>query len=180
MQRNHFLVDEVAWDSKGEDSDLKTEYLIKKLKESRFYAVCPDRQEEFRLSEAPLFDGTNPFPKEALEVQQALQQELANREGQLRKREKLITTKAQITTRAVNVGKNFEKILPTMEDFKWTVPDCKFLGDPIDLIIFDGLSVNKVNSISFVEVKSGGATLKKNQKSIRDAIEDKKVSYKVV
>lgn len=159
---------------------MKTEYLIKKLKESKFYAVCPDLQEDFRLAKALLFDGTKPFPKEALGVQQALQQELADREAQLRKKEKLITTKAQITTRAVNVGKILEKILPTMKDFKWTVPDCKFLGDPIDLIIFNGLSVNNVNSISFVEVKSGSATLKNNQKSIRDAIEDKKVSYKVV
>ena len=157
---------------------MKTEYLIKKLKESGLFAVCPDLQEQFRLSEAVLFDGTKSFPEEALEVQQTLQRELTEREEELGKKRKLITTKAQMTTRAVNVGKNLEKILPTMKDFKWTMPDCKFLGDPIDLIIFNGLSVNKVNSISFVEVKSGKATLKKNQKSIRDAIEDKKVVYK--
>jgi predicted Holliday junction resolvase-like endonuclease len=159
---------------------LNTGDLIKRLRESGLYAICPDNQEEFSLSDALLFDGTKPFPKDALGIQQALNQELMDREEELKKKQKLITIKAQITTRAVNVGKNLEKILPTMEDFKWTVPDCKFLGDPIDLIVFDGLSTHKVNSISFVEVKSGQATLKKNQKSIRDAIEDKKVSYKVV
>jgi predicted Holliday junction resolvase-like endonuclease len=159
---------------------MKTGDLIKRLKESGLYAICPDNQEEFNLANALLFDGTKPFPKEALGVQQMLQQELTDREEEFKKRQKLIITKAQITTRAVNIGKNLEKILPTMEDFKWTVPDCKFLGDPIDLIVFDGLSTHNVNSISFVEVKSGHATLKKNQKSIRDAIEDKKVSYKVV
>jgi predicted Holliday junction resolvase-like endonuclease len=68
-----------------------------------------------------------------------------------------------------------------MKDFKWTVPDCKFIGDPIDLIIFNGLSIQKINSISFVEVKSGKTVrLNEHQKSIKDAVEDKKVSYKVV
>jgi len=127
-----------------------------------------------------LFDGTKPFPQKALEVQQALREELEERGKQLQKRKKLITQKSLITTRAVNIGKNLEKILPTMKEFKWMVPDCKFLGDPIDLIIFNGLSINRVSSISFVEVKSGTATLKERQKSIRNAIEDGKVSYKVV
>ena len=127
-----------------------------------------------------MFDGTKPFPQKALEVQQALREELEERGKQLQKRKKLITQKSLITTRAVNIGKNLEKILPTMKEFKWMVPDCKFLGDPIDLIIFNGLSINRVSSISFVEVKSGTATLKERQKSIRNAIEDGKVSYKVV
>lgn len=159
---------------------MNTEHLIKQLKKSGLYAECPRCNGEFKLSQAVLFDGTKPFPKEALEFQKKHQEDLEEREDKLEKRRKLITKTAQITTRAVNVGKNLEKILPTMKDFKWTVPDCKFLGDPIDLIIFNGLSVQNVNSISFVEVKSGGATMKKNQKSIRDAVEDGKVSYKVV
>ena len=155
--------------------------MIKDLKDSDLYAECPRCNEEFELTQAILFDGTKPFPKEALEFQEKLQQVLKEREEQLKRRKKLITEKAQITTRAVNIGKNLEKILPTMKDFKWTVPDCKFIGDPIDLIIFNGLSIQKINSISFVEVKSGKTVrLNEHQKSIKDAVEDKKVSYKVV
>ncbi|MDH5266270.1 MAG: hypothetical protein OEW62_01175 [Candidatus Bathyarchaeota archaeon] len=157
---------------------MNTEQLIKKLRESNLYAECPCGG-EFKLSRSILFDGTKPFPEKALEIQKRLKKELKDREDELKKRRKLATKKAQITTKAVNIGKNLEKVLPTMRDFKWTVPDSKFLGDPIDLIVFNGLSVNKVKSINFIEVKSGKARLNNHQKAIRDAIEEQKVSYKV-
>jgi predicted Holliday junction resolvase-like endonuclease len=157
---------------------VNTELLIKKLKTSNLYAECPCGG-EFKLSKAILFDGTKPFPKEALKIQQQLKDELKERDAELKKREKLATEKAEITTKAVNIGKNLEKVLPTMKDFKWIVPDSKFLGDPIDLIVFNGLSMSNVSSLSFVEVKSGNAGLNKHQKSIRDAIEERRVSYRV-
>ena len=152
--------------------------LIKKLRESNLYAECPCGG-EFKLSRSILFDGTKPFPKKALEIQKQLKEKLKDREEELKKRRKLATEKAQITTKAVNIGKSLEKVLPTMRDFKWPVPDSKFLGDPIDLMVFNGLSANKVKSINFIEVKSGKARLGNKQKSIRDAIEEQKVSYKV-
>ena len=157
---------------------MNTEQLIKKLRKSNLYAECPCGG-EFKLSTSILFDGTKPFPEKALEIQKQLKKELTDREDKLKKRRKLATKKAQITTKAVNIGKNLEKVLPTMRDFKWNIPDSKFLGDPIDLIVFNGLSVNKVKSINFIEVKSGKAHLNNHQKAIRDAIEEQKVSYKV-
>jgi predicted Holliday junction resolvase-like endonuclease len=154
------------------------EQLIRQLKVSNIYAECPCG-EEFKLSDAILFDGTKPFPPEALDVRNQLDSGLKGRDLDLEKRKKLATEKAEITTKAVNVGKSLEKALPTMKDFKWIVPDSKFLGDPIDLMVFNGLSIGNVNSLSFVEVKSGNARLNQHQKSIRDAIEDRRVSYKV-
>ena len=153
--------------------------LIKELLNSDLYAECSCGG-EFKLSESFLFDGTKRFPKEAMETQKKLKQDLKDRNEQLRKKRKLTTKTAQITTRAVNIGKNLEKVLPIMKDFKWAIPDSKFLGDPIDLIVFNGLSENKVKSIEFIEVKSGKARLNGHQKMVRDAIEDHKVSYKVI
>lgn len=157
---------------------MNTEQLIDKLKEANIYAECPCG-EEFKLSEAVLFDGTKAFPEKALEIQRQLKEQQKGRLEDLKKRKKLATEKAQITTKAVNIGKNLEKVLPTMADFKWELPDSRFLGDPIDLITFNGLSINKVKSINFIEVKSGNARLNEHQKSIKDAIADKRVSYKV-
>lgn len=159
-------------------SVMETDQLIRKLKASNLYAEC-SCGEEFKLSDAILFDGTKSFPEEALEIQSQLDDELEKRNAELKKKKKLATEKAEITTKAVNIGKNLERALPTIRDFKWVVPDTKFLGDPIDLIVFNGLSMGKVDSMSFVEVKSGYAKLNNHQKSIRDAIEDHKVSYKV-
>ena len=160
------------------DNRMKTEEIIQRLKEANIYAECSCGG-EFKLSEAILFDGTKPFPEKALEIQKELKEQLEERLEDFKKRKKLATEKAQITTKAVNVGKILEKVLPTMADFKWELPDSRFLGDPIDLITFNGLSVNKVKSINFIEVKSGNAKLNSHQKSIKDAIEDKKVSYKI-
>lgn len=155
---------------------MKTEEIIQSLKQSDLWAESPCGH-EFKLSEAILFDGTKPFPKEALESKKALLDELKGREEELNKQKKLATEKAFITSTSVNIGKNIEKIFPTLKDFSWELPDCRFIGDPIDMITFNGLSSNKVNSISFIEVKSGGARLNSHQKMIKDAIEDKKVSY---
>ena len=157
---------------------METEQLIKKLKASGLYAEC-SCGEEFKLSDAILFDGTKPFPEEALEIQFKFNGNLEKRNVDLEKKRKLATEKAVITTKAVNIGKNLERALPTIRDFKWTVPDSKFLGDPIDLLVFNGLSMGKVDSMSFVEVKSGNAKLNNHQKSIRDAIVDHRVSYQV-
>jgi predicted Holliday junction resolvase-like endonuclease len=158
---------------------MNIEQLIKSLKESNLYAECPLCDEEFKISESVLFDGTKPFPPNALEVQKNLIGEMQQLENELKKRIKLATEKSKITAKAVNIGKNLEKILPVMKDFKWSLSDSRFLGDPIDLITFNGVSIGKVSSISFIEVKSGGARLNEHQKSIKDAIEDRKVSYKV-
>ena len=157
---------------------MNTEELIKKLKSSNLYAECPCG-EEFKLSDALLFDGTKPFPAEALKVQELLKEEFKKREENLVKQKKLTTEKAKITAESVNIGKKVEVLLPTFKEFKWVLPDCRFLGEPLDLITFNGLSISKVNSISFIEVKSGGARLNDHQKAIKAAVEDKNVSYQV-
>jgi len=157
---------------------MNTEQVIAKLKASNLYAEC-NCGDEFKLSKALMFDGTKPFPEKALKAQVILKEDLELQEKELIKRIKNITEKIPILTQAVNIGKNFEKILPTMKDFKLDLPDCRFMNDPIDLITFNGLTKGKVNSINFIEVKSGKARLNDHQKSVKDAIEDKKVFYKV-
>src|SRR5271157_2248669 len=121
---------------------------------SGLFAECPCG-EEFKLSDAILFDGTKPFPSEALKAQAELLKNLEEREDGLAKKITQVTEKNIVTTRAVNVGNFLELALPTAKDFKWIVPDSKFLGKPIDLLVFNGLSKGKVDSLSFVEVKSG-------------------------
>lgn len=157
---------------------METQEIIDRLRKSDLYAECPCGG-EFRLSDLILFDGTKPFPDEVLEAQERYEKELHDREAKLEKSKKLATEKATITTRSVNIGKNLEKVLPVMEDFKWQMPDCRFLGDPIDLLTFNGLSNNNIDSISFIEVKSGKARLNAHQKQVKEAVEDQRVKYKV-
>ena len=157
---------------------MNTEQVIKELKNSNLYAECTCGG-QFKLSSAFLFDGTKTFPSQALKIQEELIKQQKEREEELKKSGKRLANKSE-HTRSVNVGKQLEKILPMTKDFKWEMPDCKFLGDPIDMITFNGLSRGKINSISFIEVKTGKASLNKRQKSIIDAVEDKKVFYRVI
>ena len=157
---------------------MNTEELIRKLQGSNLFAECPSCGGEFKLSQSLLFDGSKPFPGEAAEKQKEMMEELRARLEELKSRKMRATLRAENTARAVNVGHNLEKVLPTMKDFKWELPDSRFLGNPIDLIVFNGLSANKVTSISFIEVKSGSARLNDHQKSIRDAVQQGKVKYK--
>ncbi len=156
---------------------METEEIIQLLKKSDIYAEHPGCGGEFKISDALLFDGTKPFPFKAVEVQKNLQEALIARESELKQKMKRATTGAQTTAKSVNVGKLLEKVFPTMKDFKWELSDCRFLSEPIDLIIFHGLTAGKVESIRFLEVKSGKAVLNKHQKSVKEAIEKNKVRY---
>lgn len=56
--------------------------------------------------------------------------------------------------------------------------DARFIGSPIDLIVFDGVSDKKDKiDIYFIEVKTGNSALSQTQKKIRDAIEAHRVYW---
>jgi len=64
--------------------------------------------------------------------------------------------------------------------------DYRFMGNPVDYICFDGLSdlldnkTNEINSIRFVDIKTGKSSLNKSQRRIRDAISANKVIFEVI
>ena len=159
---------------------MTTNQLIKQLSESRLYAECPNCGDEFKLTDAVLFDGTKAFPPKAVEVQKELAEELKERKDELKRQKVLATDRAENTSKYVNMGKMLEKYISTMKDFKLESTDCRFMGDPIDLLTFNGYSKNKIESLTFVEVKSGNAKLSKSQKAIKKAVKEERVSYKVV
>ncbi len=75
-------------------------------------------------------------------------------------------------------GKTLEKLVPFLENFPYDPHDIRWLGDPIDLVIFDGYSSDKLNQIVFCEVKSGEGKLTKGQNRIKELVEGKKVGWK--
>jgi len=156
---------------------MKTQDIIEQLKKSQLIAQCPKCDETFDFSDAILFDGTKKFPEEALKIQEQLDENYENSVLELKKKIERATKKAEVTTEAVNIGKSLEKIVPTMKEFKWALPDSRFLFDPIDLVIFNGLSNRKVDSISFIEIKTGKSYLNPHQKMVKRAIMENKIRY---
>lgn len=74
---------------------------------------------------------------------------------------------------AVVTGKVSEQLVPFWPDFPFAVRDARFLGSPVDFLVFDGLSEGDgaIRRVVFVEVKTGGARLSPRERGIREAIE---------
>lgn len=80
-------------------------------------------------------------------------------------------------SRAVLSGNFSEQLAPYLPNFKYNPIECKFLGKPIDFIVFQGLDEKEISEIVFVEVKSGKSSLSKPERSLRDAVKNKKVRW---
>lgn len=154
--------------------------LIRYLQTSKLYADCPHCNEEFSLSGTVLFDGAGTFPNEAEAKRLELEKQLKQKQDELLKCQVSADTGAEKKAIEVGIGKIIEKILPTYKNFSITATDCRFLAEPIDMVIFDGLSENNITNITFMDVKTGKASLNKHQRMIRDAIKDQKVEFKVI
>ncbi len=153
--------------------------IISELKSSNLVAECPHCSEEFELSKAILFDGLGKFPDIAEQKRKQLLEELKERIEELKKR-KISVAGAEKKAVEVGVGKIIEKIVPAYRDFKLQACDCRPLFEPIDMIVFSGASRLLVDSITFLEIKTGESKLNKHQRLIRDAVDDKKLAYEEV
>lgn len=95
--------------------------------------------------------------------------------------EKRIRQDAVKKSQAVTRGKVTEHLIPYFPDFKYNPKDARFLGTPVDFIIFDGLSEGEMNKVLFIEVKSGkNCTLSSREQLVKECIEKGKVSYEIM
>ena len=81
-------------------------------------------------------------------------------------------------SKAVINGQIAEQIAPFLPDFPANPSDARFIGKPVDFIVFSGLSENeKIDEILFVEVKTGKSLLSEREKEVKKAIEKGNVRY---
>ncbi len=73
--------------------------------------------------------------------------------------------------RAVIAGQVAERFVPFMPSFRYNPKDARFIGSPIDLIVFDGADESDIRRIIFIEVKTGRSQLSERQKQIKKIIE---------
>ncbi len=75
------------------------------------------------------------------------------------------------------MGELYEKVLPALPWFPYAPKDMVFVGKWVDYIIFDGLSEGNLKKIIFLELKWGSSTLNKNERMIRNVLQEKRVQY---
>jgi predicted Holliday junction resolvase-like endonuclease len=151
----------------------KSKALIAELKHNkRFMGTCPQCNEEFRFSDALLFDIKSSLPDEVEEAIAMLRQGINDRKDKLKADRLRMTERAEKTSHAVNLGKIVEKIVPSFPAFSFSAGDCRALFEPIDYVVFSGLtSKGFVEALYLADVKSGGARLTLDQRSIKSAVE---------
>ena len=151
--------------------------IIRTLEDNRFYIECPCCGETILLKDAGLFY-LDDFSPQAEELYKQRMGEIKEGEKELRERRKSIPRISETKTTAVNIGFILERIAPSMKEFRFDRNDCRSLFDPIDYVIFEGLSKrDSVSKILFADIKTGKAVLTKKQKEIRDLVEAKKVIW---
>ncbi|WP_083772949.1 Holliday junction resolvase-like protein [Archaeoglobus profundus] len=96
------------------------------------------------------------------------------------KYEKEIKRDAIEKSKAVITGKVTEHLIPFFPGFKYNPKDVRFIGSPVDLIVFDGLDEGDLRKIVFVEVKYGKSALSKRERLIRDAVTQGRVEWEVL
>jgi predicted Holliday junction resolvase-like endonuclease len=81
-------------------------------------------------------------------------------------------------SRAVLGGLVSEQLAPLLPGFPYDPGDCRFVGKPVDFIVFKGMNEKDITEVIFLEVKSGTAkTLNDQEKKLRDAIRAGRVSW---
>lgn len=81
-----------------------------------------------------------------------------------------IRADAIMRSQAVIAGKVTENIVPYMPVFPYNPKDVRFIGSPVDLIVFDGAAEGRLREVVFLEVKTGSSSLNQIQRQIRDAV----------
>jgi predicted Holliday junction resolvase-like endonuclease len=78
---------------------------------------------------------------------------------------------------AVTAGKVYEQLVPYLPNFPFNPKDVRFLGSPVDFVVFEGLSDGHVTRVVFLELKTGAAQLSTRERRVRDAITELRVEW---
>ena len=90
-------------------------------------------------------------------------------------------------SRYVLKGKIAEHMVPLLSDvFPFDPSDARFIGAPIDYLIFDGYTAVKDDkseepiTVILADIKTGNATLNKTERKIKEAVEAGRVRWETI
>jgi len=88
-------------------------------------------------------------------------------------------------SRSTLKGRISEQMAPLLPGFPFSPADARFIGNPIDFVVFDGYTQAKDDkagliSVVLVEVKHGKGKLSREENLIRKAVEEGRVSWRTI
>jgi predicted Holliday junction resolvase-like endonuclease len=90
-------------------------------------------------------------------------------------------------SRSTLKGQIAEQMAPLLPGFNYVAADARFLGDPIDYVVFSGYTDLRDNpsesadlDIVLLEVKQGGSSLSPFQKAIAKSVQEGRVRFEIL
>jgi len=88
-------------------------------------------------------------------------------------------------SRSTLKGRISEQMAPLLPEFPYSPADARFIGNPIDFVVFDGYTKVKdekgdIISVVLVEVKKGRGKLTREESLIKKAVEDGRVLWQTI
>ncbi|MFN4133065.1 MAG: Holliday junction resolvase-like protein, partial [Candidatus Hadarchaeales archaeon] len=78
-------------------------------------------------------------------------------------------------------GKIGEQLAPLLPMFRHAPADARFIGSPVDYVLFDGYAEGEPRKIVFLDVKTGrAAALTPIERKIKRLVEEKKVEWETL
>jgi len=100
--------------------------------------------------------------------------------------EKSLRQDALAKSRAVLKGKLAEQLAPLSEAFGYAPSDARFIGDPVDYVIFDGYTEvrerkkDRPIAVVVADIKTGDAGLTYEQRRVKAGVEQGMVRFEVI
>jgi predicted Holliday junction resolvase-like endonuclease len=172
------------WKSRAEfELQQRVRARVQEWREKEMQTILANAQRDSLTQAHKLF---KEWCESELEKARKEQRELAMREAsnQLiewrRVTEKVIRQDAIQRSQAVTAGKVTEHIVPYLPNFNYNPKDARFIGSPVDFVVFDGLNdeeSDQIRNVVFIEVKTGVSALTKRERLVRDAIRAGRVKW---
>ena len=158
-------------------------YLYLSLKSQMSQQIEKIRKEQTESARKEALSHLQQWREQELELTRKQQLETARSEAMVQlarwkvEYTHVIRQEAIQKSQAVTVGKVTEHFVPYLPGFAYNPKDARFLGSPIDFVVFDGLNDGEVKGVVFVEVKTGTSALSTRERRIRDAVQAGRVQW---
>lgn len=179
-----FRLSDVAISSSAE---APRDWLRKMEREQAALSVRQDevglREEEVERKESDVADAERDVRCREQRVERDARQRVREILGSKTEVQRLIrdANKAAVQrSRATLLGKLLERVAPCFRRFPYDPRDLRCICDPVDYVLFDGLTVERqVRKITFIEVKCGRGRLSSAQRSLREAVERGRIDTEI-
>jgi predicted Holliday junction resolvase-like endonuclease len=83
-------------------------------------------------------------------------------------------------SRAVLKGKIGEQMAPLLAAFPFEPADARFIGAPVDYVVFDGYSRNNPTEVVLLDIKTGNSRLSSKERRIAELVKAKRVRWMTI